>query len=134
LVPGWQYAYSFPAAAMAVRKVFLDDGQTDPNQIEYEIFYDPLTEAQYILCNEEDAYIEYTADVTVTEIMDPIFILAWSFEMAALLSPKLTADKELTAAMERAYNGVINSATLLDAREQKTENPEKNQSSFLAAR
>lgn len=91
--PDYAYAYRYPANCVCLRKVY-SISETAYDSVEYIIASDD--EGRVIYCDEPRIYVEYTADIDDTNIMDEQFCEALAWKLAASMAFKLVGQPELT--------------------------------------
>lgn len=131
-VAGWTYLWVYPVKCITIRKVFLDDGSTNPDAMEYMQCLSPQTFKNAIATNENNPEICYTYQVTDPKHYDPKFVECLALRLAAEIGPAITGNSsKATEAMNR-YSLAISEAKRLNAGNKnivKTEDP-----SYLTAR
>jgi len=129
---GWDYLYLYPPKCLMVRKVFNVTTIIDPRLQKHEIMLSPVTLQRAIATDDEDAYVEYTADVSDTTMFSVVFVQALVFTLASLLAPKLTGSDQKALTLLQMADREISRATANDAQENR--NPPDAQSTYLDAR
>ena len=113
----WDFAYAFPADAMTIMDIFPPDFSDDtstagllvPQPYCVELASDG---ARVIYSDQEDAIARYSAFVTDTSRFPPLFVMALSYSLAALLAGPLikgdvgAAEAKRCAALAKAYQGL----------------------------
>jgi hypothetical protein len=98
---GYDHQYQLPNDCLKVRKVSIDGSFSGINLIDYKI------EGRVLLTDEDTIYIKYTKQVTDTSYWTPLFVKAFSCELASLLAEPLagmsTGDKQLILNEFEAY-------------------------------
>lgn len=102
-VPGWEYVYGYPAKCLCIRKIFTDIENKNPPAVEYETMLIPSINRKVIACNDEDAYAEYTYQITDSTLFDMSFVMAFSFLLAAQIAKPLTGDDTIAKTMLQNY-------------------------------
>lgn len=85
----WEFEYGYPTDCLWFRGIVPPTGEEDdppPHQIGHG------ESASVIWTDEQDAEAEYTVRVTDTNRYPPDFRLAFSFQLAALMAPRLARD------------------------------------------
>lgn len=91
----WDYAYRYPADALALRKLQNDFRQRNDvraTRVPYRIAGDST--GRLILTDSTDAVLEYTAKVENPELFDSDFVMTLSFYLASLIAPRVTAGDQ----------------------------------------
>jgi hypothetical protein len=109
-VPGWVYVYAYPSKCLCVRKIFDDIESKDPQKLEYEVMYIPSIGQKVICCDSEDAYIEYTYQLSDSTIFDVSLINAFSFLLAAQVGKPLTGNDDIAKLMLQIYGNMVSDA------------------------
>lgn len=94
----WSNRYQYPADCLVMRQLVNPAGP-DADNVPFSVQVDDTGEAMCILTNLEEAVGEYTFDLTKASLFSPHFILAMSYNLASLINPALTGDKDLTAGL-----------------------------------
>jgi hypothetical protein len=113
-VPGWTYIYAYPAKCLCIRKVFIDVENKNPDPIEYETIFIPGINQKAIACNSEQAYIEFTYQVTDATLFDMAFVNAFSFLLAAQVAKPLTGDDTIAKTMLQIYGSMVSDAARIN--------------------
>lgn len=109
---GFSYLYAEPANVIRVRRVFNEQktNEFDPYldrtfdarlqtvaqvQNHFKLCRSPITDVRAIACNIDEAWGEFTKDVTDESQFDDMFVEAFALELAMKVCIPLTADKEL---------------------------------------
>lgn len=101
----YDYAYTYPANCLAIRKVNNEVNIDDTISGLFERMYDSENIAVRIVTDIEDAYIEYTYDHDTPTLWDSAFVMAMSFYLAALMAVPLNGDgKQAEAQAKLAFN------------------------------
>jgi hypothetical protein len=91
-VPGWEYVYGYPSSCLSVRFVFTEDGaeRKEMTKDEYEV---AVVDGVKVLCTDvEEAWCEYTEDVTEVAKMTEEFVEALARYLAASMAVVLTGN------------------------------------------
>lgn len=124
----YKYQYRYPSDAIAIRGLIKKFTFTRDNK--FKIMSDD--EGRYICTNEEEAYVEYTSNVTDTEIFDPLFCECLMWLLAYKMSYRLSRNAEVSNHAMQMYTSYFTEATGGAAREEKPIEPEM--SDFVIAR
>lgn len=158
-IDGWEYIYEYPVAAAGsgaagaqfIQKLFTDTSANDPAPIEYKIFHEMAvaTGGQTVIAaNEEAAYAQITimGDDEVSEASpdfpgqgvktyDALFIMAWSYLIAASAAIVLTGDTKKASDMATWHATYLDKAKLADVRQDKVDTfNARHSSAFMNAR
>ena len=128
---GWKYVYKLPTFPECLRvvQISVDSGETYIDLDDYynrnagpkEALFD--LDGQLLLCNYEDVYIKYTADIDAG-LFDATLSSAFVALLAAELAYTLPASVSLADYMERRANKELKAAKSLNARERNILRPE----------
>lgn len=108
----WAYRYRYPGDCLTARRilsvairVFAED-----QKVPFAIEEDEAQSAKVILCDSEQAVLEYTARITNPNLFPPSFtsVLAWG--LAVKLAPALAAKPEFAVSAGQQYNAAIHRA------------------------
>lgn len=100
-VPGWSYAYAYPAACARLVAVGPDDwdpwrNPTAQSPTPHRLGRDPGTGATLVLCDESPAWAHYVARLTAAdELADDSFGEALAWALAAKLALTLKASPDI---------------------------------------
>lgn len=97
-VDHWAYAYALPNGCVKARAVLLPESTDDTAEQEFAIESDS-TGTPILYTNVEDAVLRYTATATDTNRFPPLFVVALSYELAALLVGPIPKDPQIKKAM-----------------------------------
>jgi len=112
---GWDYAYSYPSDALYIQEIY---NSANKNQkIEFEVRTNTAKNKKYIMSNESAPYIIYVADVDEELLFDPMFIEAFSYRLAAVITVPLNGQIQLAQLMEQKYAQTIAKAKAGDSNE-----------------
>lgn len=92
-VPGWEYVYGYPSSCLSVRFVFTEEGaeRKEMTKDEYEV---AVVDGVKVLCTDvEEAWCEYTEDVTEVAKMTEEFVEALARYLAASMAVVLTGNE-----------------------------------------
>lgn len=88
----WSYAYAAPSDALKLLAVLPDGADSSTEGVDFEPEVGPSGE-YLILCNTPEVSLRYVALVTDTTRFSPLFVMAVSWQLAALLAgPLLKGD------------------------------------------
>lgn len=95
-VPGWEYAYAKPAAALVVRKVYDMDNAEMKDDGEPVFTTLAIRETVVAVCtNIKDAYCDYTADVQNAAVFPPSFVQALAHGLASEIAMALDGSASM---------------------------------------
>lgn len=128
---GWKYAYQLPSAPECLRvvQISINKGETYIDLDDYynrnagpkEALFD--LDGTILLCNIEDVYIKYTADIDAARF-DASLASAFVAQLAAELAYTLPASVSLADYMSRLAKQELKSAKSINARERNIVRPE----------
>jgi hypothetical protein len=121
VILGWNYLYSYPAKCIRARNIIspvavnmydpymdrtlYDRLRAEGNLIsDFRVLRSPITNVLAIPCQLQNAYCEFTIDITDEGQFDDMFVEGFSYYLAAKLAIPLTGDKELKQIMEEEYD------------------------------
>lgn len=111
----WQYAYAYPTDCLEARHIVQPVEGGRP--IKFEVAVNRDLDQKIILTNQDQAQLEYTADVTNPVLFDPMFVEAFAYRLAASLAMPLTRDLKNYNAMWTIFNTLMSGAMTHDANE-----------------
>lgn len=118
-VPGWDYVYGYPSNCLSVRFVFAEDEaeRKEVNKDEYEV---AVVDGVKVLCsNVEEAWCEYTEDVTEAAKMTEEFIEALARYLAASMAMVVTGSDGLMNMNYQLMQTALQQAQVEAARERE---------------
>ncbi len=118
-VPGWEYVYGYPSDCLSVRFVFEKDdaARKEVDRCEYEV---AVVDGVKVICtNVEDAWCEYTEDVTEVSKMTEEFVEALARYLAAAMALIVTGNAELMNTNYQLMQVALQQAQLEAARERE---------------
>ncbi len=118
-VPGWDYVYGYPSNCLSVRFVFAEDEaeRKEVNKDEYEV---AVVDGVKVLCsNVEEAWCEYTEDVTEAAKMTEEFIEALARYLAASMAMVVTGSDGLMNMNHQLMQTALQQAQVEAARERE---------------
>ena len=87
--PDWFYSYQYPSDCLEFHKILsCISNDTRQSRVPYNIVYG--ANGNEIYTNRQNAYGEYTVDVTNESRFSPDFVMALSFRIASYIAPRLT--------------------------------------------
>jgi len=119
--PGWEYVYEYPANCVNILRV-CTEGNARYQGREYDSEFKIISDGteKYIACDVEDAYVEYTLNVTNPTIYDALFIKSLSYLLAAEVCNALSGNAQKAQEMMQKYALAIGDAHLAGANENNT--------------
>ncbi len=118
-VPGWEYVYGYPSSCLSVRFVFTEDGaeRKEMTKDEYEV---AVVDGVKVLCTDvEEAWCEYTEDVTEVAKMTEEFVEALARYLAASMAVVLTGNEGMMNMNYQLMQTALASAQTEAARERE---------------
>lgn len=120
-IPKWTYAYAYPNDCLVVRQLYnrengiiYDASRKDTDYHEYDV--SAISDsAKVIMCDIENAYLDYTADIKNAEQFAPLFCEALAHNLAAHLAMPLTASQSTAQAEMQLYQIAIHQAMAASA-------------------
>lgn len=94
----WGYAYALPNLCIAPRAVLLPESTDDSSEQDFAVEIDE-DGSGILYCNVEDAVLKYTTLVEDTVKFTPLFVLALSYDLAAMLVGPIPKDAKVKKAM-----------------------------------
>lgn len=111
-VDHWMFAYAVPNGCIKARAVLPPESTDDT--LEQPFVIESLSDGSLVLyTNVEDAVLRYTTLVDDTNKFTPLFVVALSFEMSAMLAGPIPKDMKIKKSMLDAaayYTGLAMSA------------------------
>lgn len=123
-VPGWNYVYIYPKNCLFHRKVFNIATVNFTQKQPYRVIGSNTSSNCLVLCNLEQAYMEYTANVQDPTLFDASFVDAFVWKLAAQLALPLVGDANLGTKMMNTYQIVLKQAKINNASEGYQEQPQ----------
>lgn len=111
-VDHWAYAYALPNLCIKARAVLLPGSTDDSKEQAFEIESDENGDG-VLYCNVEDAVLRYTTLVEDTNKFTPYFVVAMSYDLAAMLVGPIPKDPKMKKALLDAalyYTGLAEAA------------------------
>jgi hypothetical protein len=134
-INGWAYQYQWPADCLTLHHVraggydatqIIWSQETLPASLGTTVLYPPVpfdigvtTDglSRTILTDAYQAYVSYTAAVTITTLFDPIFADALCYLLASRIVQRLTGNLNVKADCTRLYQATLQAAMTRDANE-----------------
>lgn len=145
-VINYQYVYALPSDYLQSRKVFnqstVNVGWTTDTTTynatnepqTFIILHSNLGSYKILAANISDAYLHYTSNVIDTAMFDDSFILALSYNLAAVLAPTMTADNQKVNQMMQLYAMALSNAKTNSQSEQYETPSNTSQSTYYNCR
>jgi len=130
----WLYAYTYPANAIAIRRIFNETTADAQQRNEFTVIYDDMHNQKVILCNVYQALCEYTFDLNDVSLFDPSFVVAFAFRLAYEMAPNLTGDDAIADSMLKLYNVSASEADRAGSYENYDTSQSKTTSSYQDCR
>lgn len=129
--PNYDYVYKYPTNCVRIQRVCAVGDLREPNyENEYKLLSDG--DIQYIASNIENAYIEYTLNVTNPTMYDAQFVKALSYLIASEVSNAITGNSSLAKEMYQKFQLAIGEAYKSSANEANL--PVNRESRYINAR
>ena len=106
--PGYGYLYTYPADCLNVFRVYQEGNARLQDKAQYKIVTDGST--KYIACDVEDAYCEYTANITDPQMYDSTFVKAFSYMLASEICNAKTGNSSKAKEMLEKYTIAVSEA------------------------
>jgi hypothetical protein len=117
--PNWEHVYAYPADCLVSRRIVTEGSKSSPSTpLEYTVISSDAGTSKYLLCDTEDAYLEYTARITDPAQFDAQFVSALSYRLAADLITGLSGDSKERMSLLQVYGSLVNEAKAASANEQ----------------
>lgn len=128
----WDYVYEYPSDCIKVRRVFSESTYDEEEPDQFRVVLNDDDDAKLIVCDLDDAYVEYTLNITDPTLYDSKFVDALAWRLAAEITPSLTGDKKSGADLMGEYYRVISEAQRINYSENY--HPKPKTSTFIDAR
>lgn len=121
-VPKWEFAYAVPKKCLVVRQLYnkngsmieMDESTKDDNYHEYQISL--MNESQRIIMADiENAWMDYTADITNAELFDASFAEALAHKLASHIAMPLSGSQNMAQSQYQLYQIAIQQAMYTSA-------------------
>lgn len=99
----WDYAYQWPTDCLVPRSIINQYSNDNTQRIPFDIGSNEAKNRRFILTNEVDAILEYTAKIEDTNMFDAKFVKALSYRIATDLAMPLRGKPDLRKDMYQAY-------------------------------
>jgi hypothetical protein len=94
-IPGWDYVYTYPENCLSIRKIYIEY-EIWLKQRPYRVIGSNTSSSSYILFNQEDAYMEYTANISDTTRFDASFVDALAWRLGTVLAQALRTGSDIS--------------------------------------
>lgn len=114
---GWAYRFRYPNDCLKALKV--TDGASDRMigsssatlvKIPYDVISDESNAGKAIVCDSDDIYLHYTANIQDPTLFDPMFASALAWLIASEIATPLSAAAQYSEAAYKSYIGMVNEA------------------------
>lgn len=129
-VPGWKYVYAYPNDCVMAHKIFNKDNTWVVLRKNFagnmdQVILNDNTKA--LVCDHEDAFLQYTYDVKDANLFTADFVQALSYYLAAAIAVPLTGSQALAQGMQAQGNALLQEAkfTMMTERNKVPEYPSK---------
>lgn len=130
--PGnWEYMYTYPSDALRIIRIVNPVGDDAP-PVRFEVARNK-DDIKVILTNQSEPTLEYTKQVTDTELFDPQFVTAFAYRLSQYIAMPLTGDRSIMADMKTLADTELNKARAIDANE-GFEAPQPAEAGWISAR
>lgn len=124
----WDYAYRYPTGVVRVNDIVSEQRIPAP-KIPFKIGSD--SQGRLIYTDEEDAVIAANTDISDTSQMDPLFIDAFAWRLAAEFGGVLSKSSEVIAYANGKYEQAIRKAMAVAMNE---DSPDEYEGDLMRAR
>lgn len=117
----WSFAYGMPANAIKIVAVLPYEAASDAESEDFEVECSDAGTVQ-IFSNTERACVRYIAQVTDTTTFSPLFVMALSYQLAAMLAGPIIKGDAGAAEAKRCLGmaqGFLTRASVEDANQRK---------------
>lgn len=118
-LPGWDYAYAVPTDCLIVRQIYnrsgkkinIDAASKDHTYHQFKISL--INESTKVIgVDIEEAWLDYTADITNAEMFNPHFVEALAHKLASAISMPLSGSLTMVQSEYQQYQAAIQEAML----------------------
>jgi hypothetical protein len=109
---GFDFQYQLPTDPYCLRV-----NEPYPMEAEWTVESDADGTGRKLLSDTDNIGIRYTARVTDPNLYTPLFVMALSANLAAMMALPLTEDFRQTQLMEAKYKALLNEAKSMDSQE-----------------
>lgn len=134
----WEYVYDYPTTCLRVLRLYAEGQEFDDTHEDYEVYSSSVTveettsDVKRIGTNVEDAYIDYTAQVTDPDLFSLGFVDCLAWRLAAELAVPLARDFDKRNELYRVYTQTLDAARASDMSE--AHRPMRRGSRYMEAR
>lgn len=114
----WTYQYKYPNNCLFARNIVSANSAVT---IPFIIRNDEGTKV--ILCNEANAELDYTVDITEASLFDDLFVEAFALRLAIALCTPLSSSQSRLDTLTKAFNIANFKAQTADGNEGQAEEP-----------
>lgn len=126
-LPEWRFVYAYPAKCCAVRLIYNEDTAADKYTAQ-KASWDAVIvsdNTRAIATNVEEAWAEYTRDVTNTDVFPPEFVQALAHFLASQIALPLTGSGAIMETQYQMFQAFLLTAKKQDAQERNMPPDEK---------
>ncbi len=111
--PGWKHTYEYPEDCVMARKIYNADNtwcileKNFPGNMDMVVL---ANNEKALVCNHEDACLEYTYDATNADLFPADFVQALSYYLAAAICVPLTGSEALAQQMQAQGSAILQEA------------------------
>ncbi len=117
--PGWDFVYGYPSNCLSVRFVFAED-EAERKEVNKDEFDVAVVDGVKVLCTDvEEAWCEYTEDVTEVAKMTEEFVEALARYLAASMAMVITGNEGLMNLNYQLRQAALQQAQVEAARERE---------------
>jgi hypothetical protein len=113
----WGFRYKRPADCVKVRRIINPAGETQ-DEVPFQIMTTDDGDEETILCNVDDAEVEYTFNLQNTGQYNSLFITALAFLLGHYICLALTGKQQIAEANLRNYFNAVRIAQAINGNEQ----------------
>ena len=118
-IAGWDYVYAYPDKCLMVNRIIDEDDRTDQETI---VTFDIINlggSTKGIVANVQNASVDYVWDVTDPDVMDSLFVEAFTYLLAANIANRLTGNPKMYDMQYQLYQAALQSARLKTSQEKR---------------
>lgn len=128
--PGWNYTYAYPNDCVMARRLYNEDNTWQVLRRNFKGNMDQVLlndNTKALVCNYEDACLEFTYDVKDCNLFTDDFAMALSYYLAAAIAIPLTGSQTMASSMQNLGAAYLSEArfTMSDERNRVPESPSK---------
>lgn len=114
-IPGYDFCYVYPKNCLKINNIRNKQINVQEHVPYVVVNIDTATKA--IACNLQNAYADYTVNEKDVQVMDTLFISAFTRLLAANMAMRLTGNPQAYQMQYQLFQAIIHDAQLNDARE-----------------